>query len=261
MAKEGNILSRIGDILSSNIHAALDKCEDPEKMLDQNMRKAMEDLADLKESAKDLRADQKGAQRGYDEAVRRMQAEHAFAVNAMKAGDEAAAAKFLQSEARIKAGEVEAAKKLLDAANANYEKIRQAHNKLADDIEFMKNRMNTIKGTMKVAKATETIASMTDKGGGCSDSFTKYADRAQRMLDEAEAAVELNTEPVDELASLRQQYAGGMEPDMSAALADLKAECGIGGNAGTGSGDSVAVAAVQAMDNAMQALRSEAGVV
>ena len=29
-----NILSRFKDIMESNVHALLDKCEDPEKMLD-----------------------------------------------------------------------------------------------------------------------------------------------------------------------------------------------------------------------------------
>lgn len=88
MAKEGSIFDRIGDIMSSNIHALLDKCENPEKMLDQNMRKAVDDLADLKESAVQLKADQKAAQRAYDNAVAKMQAEHNYAVNALKAGNE-----------------------------------------------------------------------------------------------------------------------------------------------------------------------------
>lgn len=246
--KEGSIFDRIGDIMSSNIHALLDKCENPEKMLDQNMRNALEDLAELKESAVSLKADVHAAQRMYDEAAMRMQAEHGYAVNAMKAGDEASAAKFLQSEAKIKAQEVDPRQRNLDAATKNFETVQQAYNKLAGDIEFMRNEMNNIKSTMRTAKATEKVAAMKDPTGGYVESFTKYSDRAQRMLDEANARIDMNSEPVDEMAKLRQKYAGGMQPDMSAALAGLRAECGMPDT------DNENV-----MGNALDALRKEAG--
>lgn len=258
-----NIFERMGDIMSANIHALLDKCEDPEKMLDQNMRKALEDLAELKKAAAQLRADEKAAQRNFDAAVRRMQGEHSFALNAMKAGDEQAAARFLQSEAQIKVSEVEPAQRNLEAAKNNFAKIQEAHNKLAGDIEFMRNQMNTIKGTMKTAKATEKVAKMQDDNGSYSESFTRYAEKAQRMLDEAEAKIELNTEPADELAGLRQKYAGGMETDMSAALANLRAECVIPDERGClpcpDDADDSARTAIEAMDDALKALRKEAG--
>lgn len=229
MAKEGSIFDRIGDIMSSNIHALLDKCENPEKMLDQNMRKAVEDLAELKDSAVQLKADQKAAQRAYDNAVAKMQAEHNYAVNALKAGNEDAARKFLASEARIKAQEVDLAQKNLNVANNNFETVQKAYNKLASDIEFMKNQMNSIKSTMRTAKATEKVAAMKNPSQGYGEAFSKYSEKAQRMLDEANAKIEMNDEPVDELSALRSQYAGTpAAPDVSDALAALRAECGMG---------------------------------
>lgn len=251
MAK-GSIFDRIGDIMQSNVHALLDKCENPEKILDQNMRNAIEDLAELKESAVKLKADQKAAQRAYDAALQRMQAEHGFAVNAMKAGNEEAAKKFLASEAQIKASQVDMAKKNLDAANNNFETVQKAYNKLAGDIEIMKNDMNMIKSTMRTAKATEKVAQMKDPSGGYAESFSRYSEKAQRMLDEANAKIEMDTEPVDELEALRQQYAGGMEPDVSDALASLKAECGMDDDTGALTGD--------AMDKALDSLKAEAGI-
>ena len=38
------ILTRFKDIMSANINALLDKCEDPEKMIDQYMRNLESDL-------------------------------------------------------------------------------------------------------------------------------------------------------------------------------------------------------------------------
>lgn len=255
MAK-GNIFERIGDIMSANVHAMLDKCENPEKMLDQNMRKAVEDLAELKDSAVALKADLTAAQRDYDAAMKEMQAEHTFAVNAMKAGDEATAAKFLQSEAEIKARKVDPAEKVLAHAKTNFETVQKAHNKLADDIKIMKNDMHHIKSTIRTAKATEKVANMKDPTNGYAESFTKYSEKAQRMLDEANARISMNEEPEDELSSLRQKYATGMQPDMSAALAGLRAECGITEEKAD---DDSARKAVQAMDDALSALRKEAG--
>ena len=233
MAKRENIMTRISDIMQSNVHALLDKCENPEKMLEQNMRKATENLADLKDSAVELKADVMAAQRNYDDAVKAMQAEHGFAMNAMKAGDEASAAKFLQSEASIKASRVDPAQKNLEAANRNYETVQKAYNKLADDIDFMKGQMNNIKSTIRTAKATEKVAAMKGTAtGGYTDSFNKYSEKAQRMLDEANARIQMNEEPVDEMTSLRQKYAGTTGPDMSDALASLRAECGMGTTGG-----------------------------
>lgn len=228
MAK-GNIFDRIGDIMSSNIHALLDKCENPEKMLDQNMRNAVEDLAELKGSAVQLKADLDAAQRTYDNAMAKMQAEHTYAANAMKAGNEEAARKFLASEAQIKESQVLPAEKNLNAAKANFETVQKAYNKLASDIEFMKNQMNTIKSTMRTAKATEKVAAMKDPSVGYSENFSRYSEKAQRMLDEANAKIEMNSEPVDELSALRAQYSGaGAGADTDDALAALKAECGMG---------------------------------
>ena len=42
------ILQRFKDIMASNINALLDKCEDPEKMIDQYMRNLESDLGKVK---------------------------------------------------------------------------------------------------------------------------------------------------------------------------------------------------------------------
>ena len=125
-----NIMTRIAGILESDIHALLNRCEDPEKMLEQNMRRALEELAELKESVIQLKADVDAAERSHREALEKVQAEHAFAVNAMKAGDETSAAKFLQSEADLKNRLLDPAVQNLNVAKQNFETVRAAHNKL-----------------------------------------------------------------------------------------------------------------------------------
>ena len=60
------IFERIGDILSSNINALLDKAEDPGKMVDQYLRKAKEDLADVRKNTAAVMAEEKRCKRLVD---------------------------------------------------------------------------------------------------------------------------------------------------------------------------------------------------
>ena len=46
------ILARFKDIMSANINALLDKCEDPAKMIDEYMRQLTEELADEKRNSR-----------------------------------------------------------------------------------------------------------------------------------------------------------------------------------------------------------------
>lgn len=221
-----SIFERCKDILESNVHALLDKCENPEKMLDQELRKAADKLAELKEATASVMADEKAAKREYDEAVRAADYEHACAANALKAGDEAAARKFLASEQKIREGRLAMAEKTYQAAQNNSQMMKDAHNKLADDIEWMRGQMNVIKGTMKVAEATETVNKAKGSKVDVTAAMTKYGDRAQRMLDEAQAKAELNAPQPDEMSGLREKYGAGAASDSATddALAKLKAE-------------------------------------
>ena len=53
------ILTRFKDIMSANINALLDKCEDPEKMIDQYMRNLESDLGKVKAETASVMAEEK----------------------------------------------------------------------------------------------------------------------------------------------------------------------------------------------------------
>ncbi len=229
------ILGRFKDIMESNIHALLDKCEDPEKMLDQTLRKAKEDLAEVKQATAEVMANAKAAQRDYDAALKRVNDEHQFAANALRAGDEATAQKFLDSEARLRTGVLEPAEKTLKTAREHEQQMKNMHNKLCDDIDFMQQQLSTIKGTMKVAKATETVNRAKGTRRDSAATFQSYSDKAQRMLDEAQAKADLAAGPKDSMDALREKYASPAGGGSSAAMDALKAELGMGsGTTGAG---------------------------
>ena len=61
------ILARFKDIMSANINALLDKCEDPAKMIDEYMRQLTEELADVKKETAGVMAEEKRTKRMLDE--------------------------------------------------------------------------------------------------------------------------------------------------------------------------------------------------
>ena len=61
------VFQRFGSIMSANINALLDKCEDPEKMIDQYLREATENLAEVKKETAGVMATEAKAKRALDE--------------------------------------------------------------------------------------------------------------------------------------------------------------------------------------------------
>ena len=62
-----SILKRFSDIMSANINALLDKCEDPAKMVDQILRNLNDDLGKVKAETASIMAEEARAKRELDE--------------------------------------------------------------------------------------------------------------------------------------------------------------------------------------------------
>lgn len=104
------------------------------------------------------------------------------------------------------------------------------YTKLAGDVESLKARRNNVKATMAVAKTQETVNRMgeaSDKIGGSLGAFARMEEKANNMLDTANAMATLNEEPVDPAADLEAKYGAGSSTSVDDELAALKAEMGI----------------------------------
>lgn len=53
------IITRFKDIMAANINALLDKCEDPEKMIDQYLRNLEQDFSKVKAETAAIMAEEK----------------------------------------------------------------------------------------------------------------------------------------------------------------------------------------------------------
>ena len=102
-------MSRFADIMKSNINAALDKAEDPSKMIDQTLRDAREDLAKVRKETAGVMAVAKDAERDYNDCVKNINEYTEAAKNALKAGN--------KDDARILLGQKNLYEKNLEDVN------------------------------------------------------------------------------------------------------------------------------------------------
>lgn len=225
------IFERIGDILSANINAMLDKAEDPGKMVDQYLRNAKEDLAEVRANTAAVMAEEKRCKRIVDETQAEVNELMAYVEKAVMAGNDADATTFLtkKQQAETRLAEVQ---RTYATAKGHADQMRAAHNKLVSDIEALESRKANIKATAAVAKTQKTINKMTAGAAGASgalEAFDRMADKAQAQLDAAQAEAELVGNSGDSTEDLKAKYDGIASPSVAAELAALKAKMAGGG--------------------------------
>ena len=227
------ILKRFKDIMAENINALLDKAEDPEKMIDQYLRDMESDLGNVKAETASIMAEATRTKRELDqtdEDIARMQA---YAEKALLAGSEEDAKKFLEKKGQL--SEVrEAQAKVAEAAAVNAERMREMHDKLAGDIAKLNERKAAIKAKVAAAKTQEKINELNEKVNSIdvndySSTFDRMEEKAEKMLDEANAMAELNDrkeadKSVDELI---EKYDAKGAVDVDSELTALKDKLGL----------------------------------
>lgn len=225
------ILKRFGDIMSANINALLDKCENPEKMIDQTLRNLESDLGKVKAETASVMADATTAKRKLDECNEEIDKMQKYAEKALLAGNEADAKAFLEKKQQLVSKQTSLSESY-NAAQANADKMRQMHDKLQKDMETLNERRDAIKAKMAVAKTQEKMNKMVNSfDGAASDmaAFDKWEAKADKMLDEANAMEELNAkkDSIDDLAAKYDTAPSSSNPAVDDELAALKAKMGL----------------------------------
>ena len=223
------ILTRFKDIMASNVNALLDKCEDPEKMIDQYLRNLEDDYAEVKAETASVMAEAKSAQRKVDECNEEIKKMSDYGVKAVNAGNYDDARKFLAKKAEL-TERLAVLQKNLDIASANAAKMKELHSKLENDIASMKTKRDTLKAQVKVAEAQQKINKLgasADKAGSTMAAFARMEEKIDRMTDEANAMAELESgkDDVDTLAAKYDDNTTSSSVDDE--LAALKASLGM----------------------------------
>ena len=224
------ILQRFGDIMSANINALLDKCEDPAKMVDQCLRDLETDLGKVKAETASVMAEETRAKRELDEVNAEMKKYEEYAKKALMAGNEEDAKKFLEKKNSLATTQA-SLQQTYEVAAANAAKMRQMHDKISKDIVDLNARKDAIKAKVAVAKTQEKMNKMTSKIGSATNSmnaFDRMEEKANKMLDSANAMAELNMQSRDEIDDLAAKYDSGVaDSTVDDELAALKAQMGL----------------------------------
>ena len=220
------IIARFKDIMTANINALLDKCEDPSKMIDEYMRQVTEQLAEVKKETASIMAEEKRTARLVEE--NKEQIAKYDGLKALTAGNEGDAKVFLEKKQQYEASGADLEKSYA-VAHENAVKMRQMHDKLTNDLKSLEQRRTNVKAKVAVAKTQEKINKVTgsmDAASGSMRAFERMEEKADRMLDEANAVAELNEEPADAASELEAKYAGS-SASVDEALEKMKQEMGL----------------------------------
>lgn len=225
------VITRFKDIMAANFNALLDRCEDPEKMIDQYLRNLEQDFAKVKAETASIMADEKAAKRKLDECDSEIAKMTEYAKKAVTAGNDNEARQFLEKKAELTQKQ-EVLARNYELACDNSAKMRQMHDKLEADISDLKSRREMLKAKVKVAetqKKMSGIGSGLESAGGNLAAFSKMEDKVNKMLDEADAMNELNNQPAqDSAAELARKYdAENKKAAVDDELAALKAQMGL----------------------------------
>lgn len=225
------IITRFKDIMAANFNALLDRCEDPEKMIDQYLRNLEQDFAKVKAETASIMAEEKSAKRKLDDCESEIAKMTEYAKKAVTAGNDNEARQFLEKKSELTQKQ-EVLARNYEMACDNSVKMRQMHDKLEADISDLKSRREMLKAKVKVAetqKRMSGIGSGLESAGSNLAAFDKMEEKVNKMLDEADAMNELNAQPAkDSAAELARKYdAENKKAAVDDELAALKAEMGM----------------------------------
>lgn len=223
------ILDRFSTIVKANINALLDKAEDPGKMIDQYLTEMTESLAEVKRETAGVMAEETRTRSKVEANRAEVQKYADLAKKALQAGNEGDARVFIAKKQQLEtAGQ--GLEEAYAVAKANAQKMREMHDKLVGDIEELKRRRETIKAKVAVARTQgklNEIGAASDKAEDAMSAFQRMEEKADRMLDEANALADLNTEndSVEDLAKKYDDTTADTAVDDE--LAALKAKMGL----------------------------------
>ncbi|MDO4567261.1 MAG: PspA/IM30 family protein [Oscillospiraceae bacterium] len=229
------ILSRFKDIMTANINALLEKAEakNADKILENYLREAKANLEEVKAETAGVIADEMAAARKVDACQDEIDKLQKYAEQAVLAGNDGDAKKFLEAKNSMLEKKADA-EKVYEQARANSNRMREMTKKLTGDIQEADAKLQELISKLSVAEQTEKMNELSQKIGTTTYSFTAYeelADAVQKRIDAADAKAQLNQELNSEydMDALKAKYNVSEQPSAATVddeLSALKARLG-----------------------------------
>lgn len=218
------IFGRIADIFKANVNDALDKAEDPEKMLKQMVIEMEESINKTTLSVANAIANEKSLERKLEKAKKESGDWEQKAMKALQSGREDLAKAALEKKA-ITERNVNDLTPIHATAKATSEKLRSQLDQLKNKLSEAKSRQSTLIARSQAAKAQKQIAqSYSGVGSDAFGNFEKFENKIENLEAQAEAYGELADGDVsldDEIKQLETSSSADAD------LAALKAKMGL----------------------------------
>jgi phage shock protein A len=215
--------SRMADILKSNINEALDRAEDPEKMIRQMVREMEEAVNKATASVGTAVANQKRLERQYNEKEAQVAEWQGKAERAVEAGEDDLARRALERKAVLQ----QAARDLqpaLGESRQTADQLRDQLRELKTKLEEARTRQGTLVARHRAAEARKKLAqSISGLGNDAFSSFERFEQKIETSEAEAEAHTEISGEMEDIEKEMRKLEGNrGVEDELASLKARLK---------------------------------------
>lgn len=219
------IFDRLFRIGKANVNSAIDKMEDPVKMIDQILRELDNDVEKVTAATTSQIAVEKRFERELHEAKETVVKREQQAKQAITAGNDDLAREALTDKRRYdeKVSKLQAS---YDQAKANSDKLRLQLQEMKERVGEMKTQRSTLIAQAEAAKAQEQINKVMSNVGNddLGSAFSKMEDKILKMRDQAEAAQMLANEGQELDRKLDQMLQETRNSEVEDELAKLKAE-------------------------------------
>ncbi|MEI7553811.1 PspA/IM30 family protein [Candidatus Chlorohelix sp.] len=223
------ILDRISTILRSNINSALDKAENPEKMLDQIIRDMSSAIEEAKGQVAGVIAQEKQTEAEMNSNLRQSQEWSDRAEKAVKAGRDDLAREALRRKKDLE-GIATTYKQQFDTQHQMSQQLRTQLDALIRKYEDSVRNRDVMLARYRTAQAQQQINKQMSAMSGLDHS--SEIGRMDRRIREMEARSSAEAELNKGSSTLEDQFAQlDATDDMDDDLKALKSKMGMGGNA------------------------------
>ncbi|WP_338752835.1 PspA/IM30 family protein [Bacillus sp. FJAT-52991] len=202
---------RVKTYVGSELNAALDKAEDPVKMLDQFMREMEADIREAETAVAKQIANEKMLKKKFDDASQMAEKRQQQAIEALEAGNEDLARRALEDK-KIHQGQAEAMRGAYEQAANDAQVLREKLDEMKQEYQEMKVKKDALKARAESAK-TRTKMNRAMSSIGSDESrrgFERMEEKVLQYEAEAETSEDLRSSSRsldDELEALKAKSA------------------------------------------------------
>lgn len=227
----GNILGRVGSLLSANVNELLDRAEDPVKMSAEFLRQGNQELSEVQHEVAMVIASYEDTKRAYNENEQDIIDWTGKAEMALKANREDLARKALAEKTREQT-ENRDLEAVLTEQKKQVDMLKDAAEKLKRKIADMETQRNVLVAQHRTAIARQHVAQVSANIGTSRalEGFDRLKKRTQTEMSKATAYEQLSGNTLeDEFASLGVSSEPGVDNELEA----MKARLGLAAPATT----------------------------